>query len=90
MKNKMTKLKRLLVGSTSRKTKITLPPMPDNMLKNDYPDWLYAAEDLYELSKEEDLYYTPWNDRLLNNRKKQPLQRQAYFAVAQEKSVGFL
>ena len=39
MKNKMTKLKRLLVGSTSRKTKITLPPMPDNMLKNDYPDW---------------------------------------------------
>ena len=52
----MTKLKRLLVGSTSRKTKITLPPMPDNMLKNDYPDWLYAAEDLFELSKEEDLY----------------------------------
>ena len=46
MKNKMTKLKRLFVGSTSRKTKITLPPMPDNMLKNDYPDWLYAAEDL--------------------------------------------
>ena len=70
MKNKMTKLKRLLVGSTSRKTKITLPPLPDNMLKNDYPDWVYAAEDLYELSKEEDLYYTPWNDRLLNNRKK--------------------
>jgi|TARA_Y100000401_G_scaffold50582_1_gene39516 hypothetical protein len=68
MRNKMSKIRRIFGGATYRKTKITLPPMPDT--KEIYPDWMYAAEDLYELSSEEDFKYKPWNDKLLNNRKK--------------------
>ena len=48
----MSRIRRIFGGATYRKTKITLPPMPDT--KEIYPDWMYAAEDLYELSSEED------------------------------------
>tara|TARA_A100001515_G_scaffold141845_1_gene139433 strand:+ start:3287 stop:3487 length:201 start_codon:yes stop_codon:yes gene_type:complete len=66
----MSKLRKALIGIKARKERITLAPMPDNMLKNNNPDWMYAAQDLYELSDEEDLYYHPWNEKLLNNRKR--------------------
>ena len=61
-KKNLSKIKRQLIGANARKRPVTLAPTPDISGK-DSPDWMYAAQDFYENTKEEDHFFTPWNEK---------------------------